>query len=110
MGESEALYKILPSLHLKDSNVTTIFVPTNRKENRSKFLMKVEEKDHCNGKIKKKIENRDGWFVEKYDIVDKYVRRDKKCKDVDDLSPSQFWKMYGTAWKRKKRRRKTNFL
>ena len=110
MGESEALYKILPSLHLKDSNVTTIFVPTNRKENRSKFLMKVEEKDHCNGKIKKKIENRDGWYVEKYDIVDKYVRRDKKCKDVDDLSPSQFWKMYGTAWKRKKRRRKTNFL
>ena len=37
----------------------------------SKFLMKVEEKDHCNGKIKKRIENREGWFVEKYDIVDK---------------------------------------
>ena len=47
MGECEALYKILPSLHLKDSNVTTIFVPTSRKEKRSKFLMKVEENDHC---------------------------------------------------------------
>ena len=102
MGESEALYKILPSLRLKDSNVTTIFVPTNKKENRSKFLMKVEEKDQCNGKIKKRIENKDGWFVEKYDIVEKYVRRDKKCREVDNLSASQFWKMYGTAWKKRK--------
>ena len=58
MGMAEALYKILPSLRLKDSNVTTKFVPTNRKEQRSKFLVKVDEKDHCNGQIKKKIENR----------------------------------------------------
>ena len=102
MGESEALYKILPSLRLKDSNVTTIFVPTNKKENRSKFLMKVDEKANCNGKIKKRIENKDGWFVEKYDIVEKYVRRDKNCRRVDNLSASQFWKMYGTAWKKRK--------
>ena len=106
MGEAEALYKLLPSLHLKDSNVTTIFVPTNRKENRSKFLMKVDEKDHCNGKIKKRIENREGWFVEKYDIVDKYIRRDKKCKDIDTMCTSQFWKMYGTARKKKKETQK----
>ena len=38
MGEAEALYKLLPNLHLKDSNVTTIFVPTNWKENRVSFL------------------------------------------------------------------------
>jgi hypothetical protein len=63
MGEAEALYKILPSLRLKDSNVTTKFVPTNRKENRSKFLMKVDEKDHCNGKIKKRIENIKGGLL-----------------------------------------------
>ena len=104
MGEAEALYKILPNLRLKDSNVTTKFVPTNRKQNRSKFLMKVDEKDPCNGQIKKKIENREGWFVEKYDLVDKYTRRDKKCRDIDTLSTSQFWKMYDPVWKKRKKK------
>ena len=102
MGEAEALYKILPNLRLKDSNVTTKFVPTNRKEQRSKFLMRVDEKDPCYGKIKKRIENREGWFVEKYDLVDKYVRRDKKCKEIDGLRPGQYWKMYEPTWKKKK--------
>ena len=108
MGEAEALYKILPNLRLKDSNVTTKFVPTNRKDDRSKFLMKVDEKDPCNGKIKKKIENREGWFVEKYDLVDKYTRRDKTCRDIDTLTTSQFWKMYDPVWKKKEKKIKSN--
>ena len=55
MGEAEAYYKIFPHLHLKDSNVATVFVPTSRKNQRSKFLRQVGEEDNCNGKIKKKI-------------------------------------------------------
>ena len=100
MGESEAYYKIFPDLHLKDSNVTTVFVPTSRKENRSKFLKQVEEKDNCFGKVKKKIEGKgEKLYVEMYDLVDKYIRRDKKCKSIDELTYSQYYKMYSTCRK-----------
>ena len=97
MGECEAYYKILPEFHLKDSNITTLFVPTSRKNLRSKFMIKVDENEAYNGREKKKIENREGWFVEKYDLIDKYVRLDKNCKEIDELSSSQFLKMYVSA-------------
>ena len=93
MGEVEAMYKIFSNLRLKDSNVATQFVPTSRKENRSKMLQKIDENENDFGKERKKIDGRDGWYVEKYDLVDKYTRRDKTCKDIDELSYSQFWKM-----------------
>ena len=43
MGECEAFYKIMPNFHLKDSNVTTIMLPTGTKETRSKFMIKVDD-------------------------------------------------------------------
>ena len=43
MSESEAYYKIFPNLHLKFSNIDTIFIPTDKKELRSKFLKKLDE-------------------------------------------------------------------
>ena len=51
MSEAEAYYKILPNLTLKYSNIDTIFIPSDRKELRSKFLQKVNEDDklHCKG-------------------------------------------------------------
>ena len=45
MSEAEAYYKILPHLKLKYSNVATIFIPTDKKELRSKFLMKLDKDD-----------------------------------------------------------------
>ena len=104
MGECEANYKILPDLHLKDSNVATIFVPTSTKEERSKFMIKVDEKEDYNGREKKMIEGKKGWFVEKYDLHDKYVRRDRTCRDIDDVSTSQFFKMYVPSHTRKKKK------
>ena len=99
MGECEAYYKIMPDLHLKDSNVSTVFVPTSKKELRSKFMIRVDEKEEYNGREKKKILNKEGWYVEKYDIIDKYVRRDKTCQASDDLCPAQFLKMFLTSHK-----------
>ena len=32
-------------------------------------------------------------FVEKYDLIDKYVRRDIKCREIDELVTVQFFKM-----------------
>ena len=43
MGESEAYYRILPSMHMKDSNVKAVFAQTGF--NPSRYLEKVEEKD-----------------------------------------------------------------
>ena len=95
MGETEAFYKIFPDFHLKDSNVTTVFVPVSKKENRSKFLLKVDENMNYNGQEKFQIEGRDGYFVEKYDIVSKYERCENKPLG---LVYSHFAKMYTPAW------------
>ena len=99
MSECEAFFKILPNLQLKDSNVTTVFVPTSRRELRSKFMIKIDENETYHGREKKKIGGRDGWFVEKYDLIDKYMRLDKKCKEIKLLVLSQFFKMFETAHK-----------
>ena len=97
MGECEAFYKIMPDMHLKDSNVVTVFAPTSRKEMRSKFMIRVDENENYNGREKKKILDKDGWFVEKYDVIDKYIRRDKRSKASDDLCPAQYLKMFSTS-------------
>ena len=44
MGEAEAYYKILPNLTLKYSSMDTVFIPADKKELRSKFLMKLSRK------------------------------------------------------------------
>ena len=59
----------LKQLNLVYSNVKTVFVPTSRKEFRSKFMIRVEENEDYNGREKKKIEGKEGWFVEKYDLT-----------------------------------------
>ena len=37
IGESEAFFKILPHLHMKESNIEAIFVPNGFERTRSKF-------------------------------------------------------------------------
>ena len=41
MGESEAYYKLFPSMHLADSNIGTVFVGTGF--NKSRFLKKTHK-------------------------------------------------------------------
>ena len=108
MGECEAYYKILPDFKLNDSNVTVVFVPTNRKEMRSKFMIKVEENEDYNGREKKQIQGREGWFVEKYDLIDKYVRLDSTCEARTELVTAQFLKMYEATHKKKEAQQDTN--
>ena len=76
MGEAEAYYKILPNLTLKYSSIDTMFIPTDKKELRSKFLTKLNEGD-ANYKLGTEVKGgRDGKFLEKPDIIDKYCRRE----------------------------------
>ena len=43
IGASEAVYRIIQGMKLKDSNITCIFLPTGFPENRSVFLRKVSD-------------------------------------------------------------------
>ena len=104
MGECEALYKVFPDFHLKKSNVATVYVPVSRKENRSKFLLKIDENINYNGQEKIKIDGRDGYYVEKYDTVSKFER----CKGKKDLPFTQFAKMYRPVWKKRDKEEQSN--
>ena len=110
MGECEAYFKIFPDMKFKNSNVGTVFVPTSRKELRSMCMIRVEEDEDYNGKEKKRINNKDGWFVEKYDVIDKYTRRDKSSEASNALTPSQFWKMYETSHTIKNKKKEDHIM
>ena len=95
MGEAEAVYKIFPVLHFKDSNISTVFLPNCPLEERSKFLLRVDDKPQYAHLPKIKIENKEGDFVENYDIVSKYERRE----GLEEICAAQFTKMYEPSWK-----------
>ena len=102
MGEAEAYYKILPNLTLKYSSMDTVFIPSDKKELRSKFLMKLEEGEtnYAKGGLVKG--GKEGKFIEKPDIIDKYCRRTiTEINGLEHLKPIQFGKMY-EPFRRKK--------
>ena len=102
MGEAEAYYKILPNLTLKYSSMDTVFIPADKKELRSKFLMKLDESDanYAKGALVKG--GKEGKFIEKPDIIDKYCRRlISETSGLEHLKPIQFGKMY-EPFRRKK--------
>ena len=96
MGESEAYYKIFPNLTLKYSSIDTIFIPSDKKELRSKFLTKLDEADVHFAKGIEVIGGRDGLFLEKPDIVDKFCRREitEKNPESEEFTLIQFSKLY----------------
>ena len=100
MGEAEALYKLLPHLHMKDSNVGCVFLQTGKKEERSKFLIAVAKNSNWHDKIGIQVKGKEGLVVEKPDIYDKYYR---KPKTLSKLTPSHFAKMYESASKAPKK-------
>ena len=95
MGIAEAYYKIFPQLSLKYSNIATVFVPADKRENRSRFLMKLNEDDPNYSKGALVQGGREGMFLEKADIVDRYCRRNlEKHPELEYLTLSQFAMMY----------------
>ena len=84
MGEAEAVFKILPDLHFKKSNIPTVFVPNCPRSERSKFLLQVDEKAQSSNvstlKVKQGDQVREGTYIERYDMISKYERRVGKKK------------------------------
>ena len=96
MGEVEAYYKIFPNLTLKYSSMDTIFIPSDKKELRSKFLIKLNEDDENFKKGTEVAGGRQGRFLEKPDIIDKFCRREiaEEHPELEELTPIQFGKLY----------------
>ena len=90
MSEVEAYYKIFPHLTLKYSSLDTIFIPTDKKELRSKFLKKINEDDTNFAKGIEVAGARTGKFIEKPDIIDKFCRRDISEKILNLMNYRQF--------------------
>ena len=103
VGEMEVLYKLFANMNLAYSSVATIFVPTEPKDQRRQFLQR-QDPDSGQGF---KVEDREGLFLEKPDLISKYQRRKLVTGRDDDAEPdpqeaealeqmclAQFAKMY----------------
>ena len=91
MGEAEAIYKLMPNLKMKDSNVGCVFLQTGTKNERSKFLKSIENDRNWHDKVGMQVKGKEGLVVEKPDILDKYCRK-HKC--LGKICPSHFAKIY----------------
>ena len=91
MGEAEAIYKLIPDMRLKGSNVTCQWVSLCTKEERSSRFRKATENQLKSGIDAFKLEGHDGLFYETQDIWSKYLRRPD---ELEDLCFAQFSKMY----------------
>ena len=95
IGECEAFYRVLPHLNLTFSNIDDVFLSTGFKSNRSSFLTQVtpEEAEQCQNIVQ--IENKEGLFIEKPSLLDKYERRDTSHnKHLLNLTYLQFAMKY----------------
>ena len=75
MGEAEALYKILPSLLLSNSNVKKQWVCLSREEERTTRARKATPEDVKEGRGVFQLEGVEGSWMEQWDMRSKYVRR-----------------------------------
>ena len=90
MGEMEAFYRIMPHLHLSESNLKCVYVATGFPENRSKFLFKVKEKlidheDDPEGLLRQDlvtVPGKEGSYKQKIQIHDKYQARPEALKKM----------------------------
>jgi hypothetical protein len=74
IGESEAYYRILPSLHLTSSNIKCIFLAGGFPENRSRILYKLKESEEKEGETIK-VDGKEGNYILKKSMHDKYSQR-----------------------------------
>ena len=126
VGLSEAAYKIIPSLCLKKSNISCIFVATGFPNNRSKFFRRLpDDQDKVNEALNEqdqdesdaefedytdeekslssktcKIEGREGTYQESTTVIDRYIDRPKH---LENMCLGQFAISYSSTSKVPKR-------
>ena len=97
MGESEALYRMIPQLHLSESNLKCEYVATGFPWNRSKFSYKAADKDrvledHEDGDEDDpeseprrnffEIPGREGTFMSPVSVHEKYACRPEQLEEI----------------------------
>ena len=92
MGLSEAFMKIFPDMKLKDSNISSVFVPLGKKDEISRYLLRADPELNYFDKELFEIDDREGLYYEKPNWIDKYLRRD--MSQWDALCLPQYVKMY----------------
>ena len=91
VGEAEAIYRLMPRLKLKDSNVTCEFVSTGLKEERASRFRKATQKQIDNGVPCVELVGHEGLWYEVADFWSKYLRRPDILKE---MCFAQFARMY----------------
>ena len=91
MGEAEAVYRLIPSMNLRGSNVTCQWVPTEPSNERSKRFRKATEAQMNSGIDVFQLEGHEGLFFEVKDIYSKYLRRPD---NLENICFAQFAKMF----------------
>ena len=94
IGESEAIYRILPTLYLSKSNVKCKFALTGYPQERSHMFLQATEKQIQAGVECIHIAGKDGLWYEQPDLYNKYLRRPAQ---LDNLCYAQFVMMYDSA-------------
>ena len=98
MGHAEATYKLIPSMTLKNSNVTCQWVSLGPKEERSSRWMKATEDQIKSGMKIIELQDHEGFWYEQQDMWSKYLMRPA---ELEHMCFAQFSKMYRTGTKPK---------
>ena len=73
MGEPEAVYKLIPSMMMTNSNVTCQWVCVDRDEIKTKRMRPATKQDKDAEKTVMEVEDMDGDWLLQWDIRDKYL-------------------------------------
>ena len=100
IGEAQAYYQLLPHMNLTYSSVSTVVVPTVPAAERRHWLQRQDPQEGKGFKVNDK----DGLFLEKADLVTKYERRKLLGSEEDIMEDDtlegmtycQFVKMYAS--------------
>ena len=82
MGEAEAIYRLNPSLLLKNSNIACQWVSLGQKKDRSSRWTKATEEQLLAGVKAVELEGHEGLFVEQQDMWSKYLRRPNSLAEI----------------------------
>ena len=97
MGEAEAIYRLLPSMLLKKSNVACQWVSLGTKDERSSRWKKATEAEIESGRPVIQLDGHEGYWYEQQDMWSKYLRR--PMDTLSDMCFAQFAKMYRSSGK-----------
>ena len=94
IGEAEAVYRILPNMILKNSNIGCQWISVGKQSELCKRWRQATKEEVDNGSEFIKINDREGYWIEQKDMLSKYLRRPAT---LELISASQFSKMYTTT-------------